>query len=390
MKDPISTTGNYPQPSHNTMGSFSAGKFVYFLAFVLMVCPGSNRFAASRQKPTTDVRHLLRIFPHRTPKDGHSSVTNTSGVSDEKSTVSIENRRLSGNKHEKTVDSRFSRSSKDPPLSNRRTRPVHKAAASDAADSILHYASGNLLVMAAVVAVEELEKTVSWAQQSEQVAGLPDALGSSHSGVTWTPGGGSGRVDAAPTRDGRSALEQGVGRSKLGGPPRTDATLPQTRAECGEPGAGGSGPTLGDGGATWSQNPTASLKRLLKGRLETSKPLSRPRDARWMMGKANSARCLADLLASRASLLTSQRWAQLMADSSGHLVAGMMDKEIDFVGIVGECLAVQVPPLLGFRTKYCVVTFTFTQVRLFPLLSCEMVVKRIPERNEAGFVCINV
>ena len=85
-------------------------------------------------------------------------------------------------------------------------------------------------------------------------------------------------------------------------------------------------------------------------------------DVLQLLGKVKSVHCLAHLATSRTSLLSGQKWAQMMADSSAHLGAGTMDQELDLVGIVGECLAVQVPPALGFQTKYCIVTFMMEQV----------------------------
>lgn len=334
------------------MGSLSVGRFLYFTASVLMASQGSNTFVAATQSQTTDMMHLLRTVLQQTPRNGGSPVTHASrGSIEQKPRVTSEVRRLSGTKHEKSVGSRFGRSSKGTVLSHRRGRHSQTGTAND--DSMLHLASGNLLIMAALVGVKELEKMHFWAERSEQFTSPPCALNSSDNDVIRPPGD-TGRTETAPRRTETSAVRhRGVECPKPGRPALNATTIPREWTARRKR----SGPTKSHT-TTLPQNLNASIKKILT-RLEAEKAHG---DDAELMDKVKSAMCLAHLAASHTSLITGQRWAQLMADSSAHFPAGMMDHELEFVGIVGECLDVEVPPVLGFHTKYCAVTFTLEQV----------------------------
>lgn len=343
------------------MASLSVGRiFLCFSASVLMVSQSADTFAASAQMGTREVRHLLRTVSRQTLRNGSSSVTNASrGLIEQKSGVMSKTRRLSATKHEKSVSSRLGKPSRGMVI-GLSDRHGHARTAVD--ESMLHLANGNLLIMAALVGVKELEDML-WGPEnnSEQLTSLLCTLNSSDKVIQPRPTTDSGLIEtASPPRYETSAARKrrrrrrrAVDRSNFRRP-----TLSGSTAVPGERAARRTGPMAGNT-TTAPQRLAPSIKNIL-ARLEAG--ALPDNDVLQLLGKVKSVHCLAHLATSRTSLLSGQKWAQMMADSSAHLGAGTMDQELDLVGIIGECLAVQVPPALGFQTKYCVVTFMMEQV----------------------------
>lgn len=341
------------------MASLSVGRLLLcFSASVLMVSQSSDTFAASAQKGTREVRHVLGAVSRQTLRNGSSSVTNASrGLVEQKFRVMSKTRRLSATKHENSVSSRLGKPSRGTVI-GLSDRHGHSRAAVD--ESMLHLANGNLLIMAALVGVKELEDMLLGpGNNSEQLTSLPCTLNSSDKVIQPRPTTDSGRIEtASPPRYETTAAykrrrRRSVDRSNFRRP-----TLSGSTAVPGERTARGIGPKAGNT-TTAPRQLAPSIKNIL-ARLEAGDLPDN--DVLQLLGKVKSVHCLAHLATSRTSLLSGQKWAQMMADSSAHLGAGTMDQELDLVGVIGECLAVQVPPALGFQTKYCIVTFMMEQV----------------------------
>ena len=341
------------------MASLSVGRlFLCFSASVLMVSQSSDTFAASAQKGTREVRHLLRTVTRQTRRNGSSSVTNARrGLIEQKSRVLSKTRRLSATKYENSVSSRLGKPSRGTVI-GLSDRHGHARTAVD--ESMLHLANGNLLIMAALVGVKELEDVLLGpGNNSEQLTSLPCTLNSSDKVIQPRPTTDSGRIEtASPPRYETSAARKRRRRRSVDRSNFRRPTLIGSTAVPGERTARGSGPMAGNT-TTAPRQLASSIKNIL-ARLEAG--ALPDNDVLQLLGKVKSVHCLADLATSRTSLLSGQKWAQMMADSSAHLGAGTMDQELDLVGIVGECLAVQVPLALGFQTKYCIVTFMMEQV----------------------------
>ncbi|KAL8617720.1 hypothetical protein ACOMHN_053553 [Nucella lapillus] len=79
-------------------------------------------------------------------------------------------------------------------------------------------------------------------------------------------------------------------------------------------------------------------------------------------GPLTAVKCLADRTAFSIALRVGKTWAQKMADSSSHVGPGILDREMDLLGIRDDCLSVEVPSILNFHPQYCVASLVIRKV----------------------------